>query len=262
MKFVDAHIHLSDPEYKNHVDKIIEDAEKSNVVGIVSNSVDLQTSFQSIKLAEKYPKLVYTAVGIHPWNVKELSPNELDNTISLALSHKQHGGLVAIGEIGLDYKYVKGKELMSMQYEVFCKMLQLSEKLSLPAIIHSRGTTPEIIDMLSSYKIEKILLHWFNKPTNLLSEIVDRGYYITEGPPTVYTSLIRDIVRQIPLTNLLTETDGPVRYSKAPFKGNMTTPVFIPQVVDAIAKIKAKEKTEVAEQIYQNFVAFFGIKQV
>jgi TatD DNase family protein len=261
MKFVDAHVHLSDPEYEKHIDRIIESAKKSNVVALVSNSMNLKTSIQSINLAEKYPKLIYAAVGVHPWNAKELLPNELERTVDLILNHKRHESVVAIGEIGLDYKYVKGKnkELMGMQYEVFCKMLQLSEQLSFPAIIHSRGTTSEVVDMLSSYKIEKVLLHWFSKPMNLLPKIVDRGYYITEGPPTVYSHHIQEIVRRIPLENLLTETDGPVRYFKQPFKEEMTLPSHIPLVVEAIAKVKCMPKEKVAEQIFKNFASFFGL---
>lgn len=263
MRFIDAHVHLSDPEYELHIDKIIEDAKKSDVVALVSNSMNLQTSLQGIKLAEKHPKLVYAALGIHPRSIRELLPNELEQTVNLILNHKQHERVVAIGEIGLDYKYLKeGKqELLNVQYEVFCKMLQLSEKLSLPAIIHSRGTTSEIMDILSSYQIKKVLLHWFSNPMRLLPEIVERGYYITEGPPTVYSSHTRDIVRRVPLTNLLTETDGPVRYFKPPFKGEMTTPTFIPLVVDTIAKTKGKEKAKVAEQIFKNFAAFFEIER-
>ena len=69
MKFVDAHIHLSDPEYSSILDKVIEDAEKSNVVALVSNSMDLETSKRSLQLAKKYPGLVFAAVGVHPCNV-------------------------------------------------------------------------------------------------------------------------------------------------------------------------------------------------
>lgn len=259
MKFVDAHLHLSDPEYRTCIEKVIEDAEKANVTALVANSMDLQTSLRSIRLAERYPELVYASVGIHPWNVKELLPKELDSTVKLILDHKEHERLVAIGEIGLDHKYVKGEkeELMSKQYEVFCNLLQLSEKLSMPAIIHSRGTTSEILDVLSSYKIRKVLLHWFTGSVKLLPQIVDHGYYITEGPPAAYSKQIQDILRQIPLTNLLTETDGPVRFHKHPFKGEQTTPAFIPIVVDAIAKVKGKDNAEVAEQIFQNFTTFF-----
>jgi len=262
MRLVDAHVHLSDLEYKPHVDNIIKDAEKSKVVALVSNSMNLQTSLQNIELADKYPRVVYVALGIHPWNVKELAPKEVEQTADLILDQRQHKGTVAIGEIGLDYKYTKGKkkELLSMQYETFCTMLQLSEKLSLPAIIHSRGTTPEIMDILSSYNIKKVLLHWFSQPIGLLPRIVERGYYITEGPAIVDSSYIQEIVRQIPLTNLLSETDGPVRFFKPPFRGELTTPAFIPVVVQTIAKIKKEDYEVVADQIFQNFVNFFDVK--
>ncbi len=263
MRFVDAHVHLSDPEYEPCIDEIVADAKKSNVVAMVSNSMNLQTSLQSITLAEKYPKLVYAALGIHPWNVKELLPNELEQTANLILNHKRHERMVAIGEIGLDHKYAKGerKSLMNKQYEVFCEMLQLSEKLSLPAIIHSRGMTSEIMGLLSSYNIKKVLLHWFSNPMKLLPEIVGRGYYITEGPPVVYSTHIQDIVGRIPLTHLLTETDGPVKFFKSPFKREVTRPSFVPLVVDAIAKIRGRHKEEVAEQIFRNFTNFFETKQ-
>ncbi|MGB9134847.1 MAG: TatD family hydrolase [Candidatus Bathyarchaeia archaeon] len=264
MRYVDAHVHLSDPEYESSVDKILEDARRSSIVALVSNSMNLSTSLRSIELAEKYPRFVYAALGIHPWNVKELEQNELERTIDLINSHCQNRGVVAIGEIGLDYKYLKSdkKELMNRQYEVFCKMLQLSEKLSLPAVIHSRGTTQEIMNMLPSYNIERVLLHWFSNPIELLPEITEREYYITEGPAIIFSDHIQEIVRQIPLTNLLTETDGPVRFFKPPFKGKMATPADIPVVTEVVAKIKGKERMEVAEQIYRNFTTFFRTDQV
>jgi TatD DNase family protein len=260
MKYVDAHVHLSDPEYGEYVDNVIDDARRSNVVALVSNSTNLQTSLRSIELAERYPKFVYAAVGIHPWNVEELSQSELEQTIDLISSHSPSGGVVAIGEIGLDYKYVKGKRegLVNKQYEIFCRMLRLCEELSLPAIIHSRGTTQEIMDILTSYNVKRILFHWFSNPIELLPKIVERGYLITEGPATLFSNHIQEIVRQVSLNRLLTETDGPVRFFKPPFKGETTTPAVISLIVDAIAKIKCEEKTLVAEQIYRNFVAFFG----
>jgi len=260
MRYVDAHVHLSDPEYGKHVDNVIEDARRSDVVALVSNSTNLQTSLRSIELAERHPKFVYATVGIHPWNVKGLLQNELEQTTDLITSHRRNRGVVAIGEIGLDYKYVNGgkKELMSKQHEIFCRMLRLSEELALPAIIHSRGTTQEIMDILASYNIKKVLLHWFSNPIELLPKIVERGYYITEGPATLFSSDIQEVVRQVPLNSLLTETDGPVRFFKPPFNGEMTTPAVISLIVDAMAKIKREERMQVAEQIYRNFMTFFG----
>jgi len=257
MKFVDAHIHLSDEKYSECIDKIITEARDSNVVALVSNSMDLKTSIESLKLAEQYPGIVYAALGIHPWNVNALTENELQRTLDLISERRQNKALVAIGEIGLDHKYAK---IWDKQLAVFDVMLRLAEKLDLPVIIHSRGTTAQIVEILPSYNLKKVLLHWFSNPINILSKVVGNGYYITEGPPTAYSNGIREVVRRVPLTNLLTETDGPVHFSNPPFNGKRTTPAFIPTVVRAIAEIKKVDVTCVAEQIIKNFEEFFGVK--
>jgi len=257
MKFVDAHVHLSDEEYSECIDEIIAEAKNSNIVALVSNSMDLETSVKTLKLAEQNPGLVYAALGIHPWNVNSLSEDELQQTLKLISGQRQNKALIAIGEIGLDSKYAK---IWDKQLRVFNEMLRLAERLDLPVIIHSRGTTDQIIEMLPSYNVTKVLLHWFSNPISALAKVVRNGYYITEGPPTAYSNSIREVVRRIPLANLLAETDGPVRFFKSPFNGKRTTPAFIPTVVEAMAEIKKIDTTRVAEQIGKNFEGFFGVK--
>lgn len=256
MKFVDAHVHLSDEEYSACIDEIVEEARRSEVVALVSNSMDLKTSLGTLELAEKHPDLVYAALGIHPWTVQDLPDGELEKTLELIRKQKQNKSLVAIGEIGLDFKYM---QIWKEQLEVFDTMLHLAEDLDLPVIIHSRGTTEQIIDMLPSYNVKKVLLHWFSNPISALSKAVAKGYYVSEGAPTVYSNGIRDVVRKVPLTNLLTETDGPVRFFKEPFKGKKTTPSFIPQIVSAMAEIKNTKAADVADQILKNFKQFFDL---
>ena len=257
MKFVDAHIHLSDEEYSDCIEEIIAEAKDSNVVALVSNSMNLETSIRSLKLVEQYPGMVYAALGIHPWNVNALTEEELQQTIELISEKRQNNALIAIGEIGLDYKYEK---IWDKQLVVFNEMLHLAEKLDLPVIIHSRGTTAQIVDMLPSYNLRRVLLHWFSNPISVLSKAVEKGYYVTEGPPTAYSKGIREVVGRIPLSNLLTETDGPVRFFKSPFNGKRTSSAFVPIVVRAIAEIKKLDVEVVAEQIAKNFEDFFEIK--
>src|SRR5512136_752862 len=145
MKLVDAHMHLSDKEYADQIDAIIADAKSANVAALVSNSTDLETSKRSLMLAEKYPDLVYPALGIHPWNLNDLKENELDETLELIQDQAKKGKVTAIGEIGLDIKY---ERIWDKQMLVFTKMLHEAEKLTLPVIIHSRGTTAQIVEML------------------------------------------------------------------------------------------------------------------
>jgi len=257
MKLIDAHIHLSDEEYSKCVHEVIAEAKSANVVALVSNSMDLKTSVESLRLAEQYSGMVYAALGIHPWNVNVLTEEELRRTVELISGQTQNRALVAIGEIGLDSKYEK---IWDKQLTVFNEMLRLAEKLDLPVIIHSRGTTAQIVDMLPSYKLRKVLLHWFSNPISALEKALEKGYYITEGPPTAYSNGIREVVRRTPLTKLLTETDGPVRFYRSPFNGKRTTPAFISTVVEAISEIKKIDATIVAEQIIKNFEGFFGVK--
>jgi TatD DNase family protein len=257
MRFVDAHIHLSDQEYAGCVGEIIKEAERANVAALVSNSMDLKTSLESLRLSGKYEGRVYAAAGVHPWNVNTVSEDELLQTSELILKERRGGALVAIGEIGLDRKYDSPWE---KQVKVFEEMLKLGEKLDLPVIIHSRGTTEQILGMLPSYNLKKVLLHWFSNPISALAKAVEKGYFISEGVPTAYSNGIREVVKIVPLTNLLTETDGPVKFSKPPFEGKRTTPAFIPTVVKAIAEIKKTDVETVAEQIAENFKSFFTVR--
>jgi len=255
MKLIDAHVHLSDAEYIGHIDELIADAKNADVTALVTNSMDLKTCLNDVKLAEKYPDLVYPALGIHPWNVNVIEEKEIQETIEFIQQHKS--AVKAIGEIGLDAKY---ETIWEKQTMVFDRMLRLAETLELPVIIHSRGTTDKVVEMLPSYRLKRVLLHWFSHPMTALAKALDNGYFITEGPPVIYSNGIREVVEKTPLTNLLTETDGPVTYWKQPFNGQLTKPSYVRYVVGAVAEIKKMPDEEVAEQIIKNFEVFFDIK--
>jgi Tat protein secretion system quality control protein TatD with DNase activity len=113
----------------------VSEAKKASVVALVSNFMDLETSIGSLKLAEKRPGTVYPALGIHPWNV-----NELEETLKLITEQHRKKAVVAIGEIGLDYKY---ETIWEKQLSVFDKTLRLAEKFELPAIITHAEKQPK-----------------------------------------------------------------------------------------------------------------------
>jgi len=258
MRYIDAHIHLSDPQYDQKTEQVIEEAKQAGVVAIVSNSMNLETSKRSLQIAQDHKDFVYAALGIHPWNVNKLAPNELEQTIELIQNAAMTKAIVAIGEIGIDPQYAKNRQQKDQQAQVFQQMLKTAEKLALPVIIHSRWSAPKILETLPSYNLKGVLWHWLSSPTDILPKITARGDYISEGPPTTFSDRTREIVKLVPLENLLTETDGPVHYYDPTFKDKLTTPAFIPQVVKAIAEIKKTKEDETAEQIYHNFTTLFG----
>jgi TatD DNase family protein len=262
MKFIDAHIHLSANHYSKNINDIINEAKKSKIIGLLSNSVDLLTSQRSLHLADRFPNYVFAAIGIHPWNTKFLHSNEIQNVIDLLLKYESNRErLVAIGEIGLDSSYSGSGKPTDIQIDVFKQMLALAEKKSMPVVVHSRGAAPQIVNLLASYNINNILLHWFSGPLSLVPTIIDRGYYISEGPALLFSKEIQELIQNIPLKYLMTETDGPVHFRKL-FKDKMTTPSCIPNIVQSIADLKNKKIIDVSNQIFNNFIDFFNLKGV
>lgn len=253
LRYVDVHIHLADITYSGKVENILDEAAKVGVSSIVACAEDYQTSIETLRIAQKYPSQVYAALGLHPNNIPNMGESELEKIINLIEENSKK--IVALGEIGLDRKIVEN-EIENDQVFILNALLGVAEKLNLPIIVHSRGASLQILEILPSYNIKKILLHWYSGPLDALPEIVKRGYYLSVGPSLLYAKYLQDIAAIMPLERLLTETDGPVSY-RGPFKGKLTSPSFIPEVVNALTKIKQKSLDEVAIQVMKNFSDLF-----
>jgi TatD DNase family protein len=256
--FIDAHIHLADPDYEHRVERVLEIARKENVVALVANSMNLKTSGVSVRLAISNPALVYAAVGIHPWNAQRVEFDEFGG-IEVLVRQKRNQ-ILAIGEIGLDKSYAKTPDNFAEQRRFFEKQLSLAEETNLPVIVHSRSCSREVLDTLSSYNSKRVLMHWYSGPLEYVKEMCDKGWMLSFGPSIFYSKTIREIMSKIPVVSLLTETDGPVAY-RGPFEGRETTPEFIRLVVEEIARILNSDHQTVADQILENFYRFFGVRR-
>ena len=201
--------------------------------------------------------MVYAAVGIHPWNAFSQSETDLEVVNELAFTHRRE--IVAVGEIGLDRTYAEEEEHFRIQSKIFRKMLNLAERTALPITVHSRGSAPEVLEILHTCSVRHVLFHWYSGSLEILKEIIDNGYLITVGPSILYSKHIQDIVKNTPIERILTETDGPVTYRR-PFQGKTTTPEFLPIVVQELGKIIGSKVEDLASQLVRNFESFFNIE--
>ena len=257
MQYADAHIHLADPEYEGLLPYMIETAKKANVSALVSNAMDYETSQRTLALAREYSGLVYAAIGIHPWNA--VSQNERDLETVSEIATRRIREIVAIGEIGLDRIYAKEEEHFRIQSEVFRKMLELAERTDLPVLVHSRGSIQEALEFIRTSRVKRVLFHWYSGSIKVLKEIIGNGYWITVGPSLLYSKHIEEIAKATPVEFILTETDGPVAY-RGPFQGKLTTPEFLPIVVEELAKTIGSKVEDLSGQLIQNFRSFFNIE--
>ena len=247
---VDTHIHLYDEKYEDIIDEVIKSAIDKGVKRIIVNGIDKNTSIKSIKLANKYDYL-YVAIGLHPSEINSNEENDLSWIYDLAKDDK----VIAIGEIGLDYYW--DKTYNDLQKEIFIKQIKIANELNLPVIVHSREAHKDTFDIMKRYQTKGIL-HCYQSSLELAKEYVKLGYFLGIGGVLTFknSKVIKDVVREISIDYLLTETDGPY-LTPSPFRGKLNRPEYISYIINEISNIKNLDKDVIEEKIFNNYKRLF-----
>ena len=255
MSYVDAHVHLADPGYQEDLESILRCEANQIVQNLLSNATDYETSVKTVSISRKHEGRVFAAVGIHPWTIVQNLQQPVEKFQSLIEADKHH--ISAIGEIGLDGQYSQDEDNRNRQREIFKFFLQLAERKKLPVVVHSRLAVDETLEILSSFNLTGVLMHWYSGPIDKLRVIRDRGYLISIGPSVTYTKRIAEIARTADRATILTETDGPVQYY-GPFKGKRTEPFFVVDVVKKLSEIRNEPPDTIRDVVLHNFHRFTG----
>ena len=247
---VDSHIHLSDPIFKDDIHHIISSMEKLHIKACCV-SMDNDSSVQTLNLAKK-SHLILPFIGVHPEKYKE----NLDITIELI---NQNSDIISgVGEIGLDKTYTSSDEDFENQKQVFVTQLELAEKIKKPVSIHSRKTLDDIYQILPSYDIDGVLLHWFDGSKKQLQKAMDLNCYVSYGPVLIYANDKQVLLSKTDVDKILVETDGPVTFSRC-FDSKNAQISFIPSVVFCAAKILRKSYDEFSEILENNSNNYLGV---
>ncbi len=175
-----------------------------------SVTVDIETTLKSFKLFREHRDVVRQFVGIHPEASARDDLTKFTDIFNANLDHVD-----GIGEIGLDGTYEeKGIAPYEQQKRTFIAMLELAEKFDKPVSIHSRKALDDILVILPSYRVKRILLHWFAGSKKQLARSMDMGLYVSYGPVLVLSDDKKVLLKSTNRDRILVETDGPVRYSK------------------------------------------------
>jgi len=199
-----------------------------------------------LEVSERYEE-IYPALGIHPEEVQMNKDIEMQLDSVLATIRRNRDKICAIGEIGLDHHFVKNKDLYPLQLKIFEKMLSIAQELELPVNLHTKGAEKLVFDMLPSYTIPNINIHWYSGPEEFLKLGIERGYLYSITPAISYSPAVKKTVSMVDIDHLLLESDGPVKYS-----GRLGTPAMIRDVLKSISKLKDVPINELENKIYEN----------
>ena len=247
----DSHIHLSASEFDSSRNDIFNYLKRTKTLAF-NVSETLEDSKLTIDLSHSSNNLL-SFVGIHP-KYSSSNLNEFDSFFS-----KNIASINGVGEIGLDKTYVERGIDFDTQITTFKHMLKLAEQYKLPVSIHSRDATQEVLDIVNSYDLSCIILHWFSGTEQQLKKIYDSDILISFGPALVYSKSLQKLAKISNPQLTIVETDGPVPFS-ACYEGKTANPSFIPSIIFKLSSLWNMKFDDTAKQILNNLKPYISVK--
>ncbi len=253
---IDTHCHLDMSAYEADFEAVLARALAAGVTKIISVGIDLESSRRAIALAEQHQG-IYATVGVHPHNVTELSEEAYSELQGLC----RHAKVVAYGEIGLDY--VKNYAPIALQKEHFARQVALAKELQLPLVVHDREAHDDIMEILEAAGPFPAggVMHCFSGDAAFARRVLALGFHISIPGVVTFAKaeMLHEAVREIPLSALVLETDGPF-LAPVPKRGKRNEPQLMLFTAQKVAELKGVSLEEVARQTTINAVRLFGLE--
>lgn len=258
MELFDTHAHYNDEKFDDDRDEIIKQIYTSGVTKFMCAGYSLESSKFGLEIAEKYD-YVYTTSGISPNDIPETKKELDEQLIELENLAKSSKKVVGIGEIGLDYHW--NKENKDLQKYAFLKQIEIANKLNFPIIIHTRDAIMDTIEIIKQNNFAKPgIFHCCVLNKDLINAGLKKGFYTSfSGTITFKNIKNTELIKDIPIENILIETDSPY-LAPEPNRGKRNDSRNVYFVAKKIAEIKGLDIEKVAEITYKNAMKIFDIK--
>lgn len=255
MILTDTHVHLYSEDFAEDRDQLIKEAIQSDIKRFFIPAIDSTYVSAMYDLEKNFPENVFLMAGLHPTHVKDNFEAEL------ALIEKQFSErkFYAVGEIGVDLYW--DKSTLKIQQEAFRRQIQLAKKYKLPIVIHCRDAFDEVFEVLETEKGDDLfgIFHCFTGNIEQAKQALSYNMKLgIGGVVTFKNGKIDKFLNEIPLENIVLETDGPY-LAPAPLRGKRNNPVYLRNVAEKVAEIYDLDLAEIARITTQNSKDIFGI---
>ncbi len=261
---IDTHCHIDDEQYATEFDAFIRSQQEAGVEAILVPGVNLESLKTVPAICERYPDYLFPAIGLHPEEIKddwEIVLNQIEDVLfnphGIFSPRGDKRGAIAIGEIGLDYHFdVTYKEEQKL---AFRRQLDWALQLNLPAMIHSRDATEDMLNILKEYtspqgeavsrivssvqwSVSKVrplrgVMHCFSGSHEVAEQIVKMGLYLgIGGVITFKNAKLAEHLQGIPLEHIVLETDAPWM-APTPYRGKRNEPAWMVYVAAKLAEV-------------------------
>lgn len=255
MELIDTHIHLDSADFASDLDQVIERGLAAGIVNFISVGAGYgaDSAGKAIAIAEKYP-CVYATVGIHPHDAATAFDPDFLRPLAA------HPKVVAIGETGLDfYQDWSPRDRQEMWFRA---QIETAIEAGKPLVIHSRDAGEECLRILKETGAEKTggVFHCYAEDQHFAERLREINFMVSIPGTVTFKKAdrLREIVRAIPLDQLMLETDGPYM-APEPYRGKRCESAYMTETAKAIAKVKGIGPEELAKITTENAKKFFRI---
>lgn len=252
LRLVDTHAHLALAQFDEDRDAVLARASEAGVARMIEIGFDLASSRAALALAEAHPQ-IFAVVGIQPNHAHEL-PEDWEHELRALCAHPK---ALAIGEIGLDYHWMKAPP--AVQETLFREQLALARELGMPVVIHSREAQADTLRILGdAARGQPVVMHSFSGAWAYAEACLELGFVLSLSGPVTFPKAVElhEVARRAPLDRLLAETDSPY-LSPHPYRGQRNEPARVRLVVERIAALRNEPLAAVAAQLWANAEAIF-----
>ena len=252
-QLIDSHCHLDFEIFDNDRPQIMQRAKDNNICDIVIPGTEKKHWHRINQLCAEHKNL-HACYGLHPYWVnhhKEQHIRQLEKYLSA-------NNPVALGECGLDFRPQQADKKIQLNF--FEAQLAIAESFRLPVVIHSVKAGEAVIQTIKKFKQLAGMIHSYSGSIEQAKQLIDLNFFISISGSVTYnnTKKIKAVVKEIPLTSLLLETDAPDQPDQKN-SGKRNEPAYLINTLDVISALRDEQREIIAKQTTSNAKTLFNI---
>lgn len=257
---IDVHCHL---EYIENAERVIKDA-KDRMRAVICSVPDPKDVDKVFDLRNRNNDFLYLCLGFHPEVVFKYSEKEMEEYIEEIRKNRKN--IVGIGEVGLDYSWVKENERREKTRDIFVQFIELAKELKLPLVVHARNLANEkgedafsdCLRILTDSNAKRVVMHCFSGNEETLNQAIEQDYWISFATIICRSDKHKRLAAKTPIENMLLETDSP--WLDPDSRELVNRPWKIERSAEVIAQIKNTTKEEILNITTENAIKAFDLK--
>jgi len=255
---IDVHCHL---EYMEDPQKVIDEA-RQKMRAVITSVPNPKETQSMIDLVERNRNFLFLCAGFHPEHLHEYTREQVEDHMEFIKKNRKN--IAAIGEVGVDYNWLKKEEERRKSEEVFAQFIDLAKETHKPLVIHTRSDNPKTRDavddalkILTNSNAKDVIMHCFSGSEENLKYALEQNYWISYATIIVRSDKHKRLAGNTPIESMLLETDAP--WLDPDSKDLVNRPWKIERSAEVIAGIKDTTKEDVLKQTEENAISSFRL---